>query len=229
MAIKQEHPSGSPLSLQRLTAAFAQMLGGSPIADQSLDGQQLGGIDPPQAGPARDSCEIGPRSIVEAILFVGAEGGRPRTAEELAGAMRDVTPDEVRQAVVELNEAYERDAAPYEIAGGAGGYRLRLREAMGRMRDKFHGRVKQASLSPTALEVLSVVAYRQPTTAATIDRLRGVRSGPLLTQLVRRGLLRRERPEETTGEPRFLTTDRFLQFFRLDSLEQLPRAAELDD
>ncbi len=182
-----------------------------------------------EEGPTRDACEIGPRSIVEAILFVGAEGGRPRTAEELAKVMRDVTPDEVHQAVAGLNQAYERDAAPYEITGGAKGYRLELREAMGRMRDKFHGRVKEARLSPTALEVLSVVAYRQPTTAATIDQLRGVRSGPLLTQLVRRGLLRRERPTDEAGEPHYLTTDRFLRFFRMDSLDQLPRAAELDD
>lgn len=205
----------SPLSLQRLTAAFAQMLGGA--------------HDAPDEAPAPPPSAVSPKGIIEAILFVGAENGRPRTAEELASEMRDVTPEEVRAAVAELNDEYQRDAAPYEIADRAEGFRLQLREDLQRVRDKFYGRVKEVRLSPKALEVLSVVAYRQPTTAAAVDKLRGVSSGPLLSQLVRRGLVRRELAGEPGGQGRYFTTDRFLQFFRLDSLEQLPRAAELDD
>lgn len=211
-------PAGSPLSLQRLTAAFAQMLGGVSQADVAVAEE-----------PAGDPCEISPRSIVEGILFVGSQDQRPHTAEQLAQSMRDVTPTEVHQAVAELNEGYERDGSPYCIHGGAEGYRLTLRDEMSRMRDKFYGRVREARLSPKALEVLSVVAYKQPTTAGAIDALRGTRSRPLLTQLVRRGLVKRETSKTGQGEPCYCTTDRFLAFFRLEGLEQLPRAAELDD
>ncbi|MCA9239003.1 MAG: SMC-Scp complex subunit ScpB [Planctomycetales bacterium] len=217
MADSTTSPTAAPLSLKRLTAAFAQMLGGS--REQ-----------PPQAtGPKQDPCEIGPRSIVEAILFVGAEDGRARTREELAAVMRDVTAEEVDQAVDELNSLYERDGAAYEILRSASGYRLTLRDSLLRVRDRFYGKVKQARLSPAALEVLSLVAYRQPMTGAAIDNLRGARSGPLLSQLVRRGLLRQERADSGDQAARYLTTPRFLQAFRLSSLDQLPRAAELDD
>lgn len=216
MSESTTNPNGSPLSLKRLTAAFAQMLGG-------------GREESPAGAPNQDPCEICPRSIVEAILFVGAEDGRASTREQLAAAMRDVTPGEVDQAVVELNELYERDGSAYEITTSAAGYRLTLRESLTRVRDRFYGKVKEARLSPAALEVLSLVAYRQPMTGAAIDTLRGSRSGPLLSQLVRRGMLRQERADSGDKEARFTTTDRFLQVFRLSSLDQLPRAAELDD
>lgn len=218
MATHHSKKNNAPLSLQRLTAAFSQMLGGS-----SGDAVAVEDSSP------RDPCEISPRSIVEAILFVGADDARPRTAEVLSEEMRDVSPEEVHQAVEELNQQYRRDAAPYEIASGAEGYRFVLREEMARMRDKFHGRVREAKLSPRALEVLSVVAYRQGTTVASVDKLRGSRSGSLLTQLVRRGLVRREQAAGDSREAHYFTTDRFLHFFRLENLEQLPRAAELDD
>ncbi|TWT74625.1 Segregation and condensation protein B [Posidoniimonas polymericola] len=214
------------MSLQRLTAAFAQMLGDAPADDADahdpstdLSAGFSGAVDPDAVCPKR---------IVEAILFVGADGGRPRTAEELAAAMRDVTTEDVREAVAQLNAEYERDASAMVVTDRAEGYKLQLREELGRVRDKFYGRVKEVRLSPKALEVLSVVAYRQPTTAAAIDKARGVPSSTLLAQLVRRGLVRCDCGGD--GQPsRYSTTGRFLRFFGLDSVEQLPRAAELDD
>ena len=79
---------------------------------------------------------------------------------------------------------------------------------------KFYGRVKEARLSQAAVEVLAVVAYRQPLTRDEIDALRGRPSGGLLAQLVRRQLLRIERPEDRPRQPKYLTTDRFLAAVR---------------
>lgn len=209
--------SRSPLSLKRLTAAFAQMLGSPGVGGES------------DTSPQRDPCEISPRSIVEAVLFVGAEDNQPRTAEELAAGMRDVSAEEVVAAIGQLNELYERDAAPYRVVQRDGGYLLELREELHRLRDNLHGRTKEAKLSPAALEVLSVVAYQQPTTAVTIDGMRGKRSGALLSALVRRGLVRLDRPAENPDQPHYHTTDRFLRLFGLAHIDQLPRAAEMDD
>ena len=87
--------------------------------------------------------------------------------------MRGVSPAEVDAAVAELNALYDADATPYRIDHSHGGYRLVLRDEFERMRDKFYGRVREAKLSPAAIEVLSIVAYNQPVTAAQIDELRG--------------------------------------------------------
>ena len=224
MASQQASVSGdvtkgeSPLSLNRLTAAFAQMLGGAKPDTEPNEDEPTGAVDP---------CEISPRSIVEAVLFVGGPDNPPRTAEELAQAMRDVSAAEVAEAVAQLNELYQRDATPYHIVEEQGGYRLALREEMLRIRDKFHGRVKETKLSSAAMEVLSIIAYQQPITAGHVEKLRGVRSGSLLASLVRRGLVRLDRSDPAVLE--YHTTDRFLRVFGLQAIEQLPRASEMED
>jgi segregation and condensation protein B len=228
--------NSAPLSLSRLRAAFAQMLGAEPAAElprpataaalqaksAKLRKQEV------QMSPATDPCEISPRTVVEAILFVGRTDDRPFSARELAAAMRGVSPAEVEAAVKELNQAYERDTAPYEITASSEGYRLALHDDFARMRDKFHGRLREAKLSPTAVEVLSVVAYHQPTTADAINELRGTSSGAALAWLVRRKLVKVGRSEDKGGNPTYSTTDRFLRLFGLESVADLPRGEELE-
>jgi segregation and condensation protein B len=223
----------SPLSLGRLRAAFAQMLGDGSADDSSVAAEAT--VPNRTALPAKtdhgsdqDSCEISPRTIVEAMLFVGRADGGSISAREMAAAMRGVSPAEIDAAVAELNGLYERDAAPYHIVGSAPGYRLVLRDEFGRMRDKFLGRLKEAKLSPATVEALSVVAYHQPTTAEAVSELRGTPSGTALASLVRRKLVRIDRPADRGEPPRYSTTDRFLRLFRLENVAALPRSEELE-
>ena len=218
----------SPLSLSRLRAAFAEMLGAEsktptpPLAEVSSPEQIERTIVP-------DPCEISPRTVVEAMLFVGRPDDRPFSAREMAAAMRGVSPAEIEAVVAELNSNYERDAAPYEIVGSAEhGYRLALRNELHRMRDKLNGRTREAKLTPAAIEVLSIVAYSQPTTVEAINELRGTPSGPALASLVRRKLVRVDRPADRREPPQYWTTDRFLRLFGLESVAALPRSEELE-
>src|SRR5262249_30684535 len=123
--------------------------------------------------PSPDPCEINPRSVAEAMLFMGRPDNGTFSSREMAAAMRGCSPAEIDAAVLELNAHYDRDGAPYEIVGSSNGYRLALRDEFARVRDKFHGRVREAKLSRAALEVLSIVAYNQPTTGEAINQLRG--------------------------------------------------------
>jgi segregation and condensation protein B len=168
--------------------------------------------------------------VVEAMLFVGRPENGLLTAREMAAAMRGVSPAEVDAAVAELNTVYERDGAPYHIEGSSHGYRLTLRQEFARLRDKYYGRVREARLSPAALEVLSVVAYNQPVTIAQIDELRGRPSGAVLATLVRRQLVRLERhSDHPGGASRYWTTDRFLRLFGLESAAGLPQDEEVSE
>jgi segregation and condensation protein B len=221
----------APLSLSRLRAAFAQMLGAepeNPAAPAAKASASKASAPPKEVVAAQDPCEISPRSVAEAMLFVGRPDDRALSSRELAAAMRGVSPGEIDDAVIELNHLYERDAAPYEIVGTAQGYRLALRQEFGRMRDKFYGRVREAKLSPAAVEVLSIVAYNQPTTVADVNELRGEASGPVLASLVRKKLVRMERSEDRSEQPRYWTTDRFLRLYGLESVAALPRSEELE-
>jgi segregation and condensation protein B len=166
--------------------------------------------------------------VVEAMLFVGRPDGSAFTARQLAAAMRGVSPAEIEAAVAELNAAYLRDEAPYHIVAAADGYSLKLRDELHRMRDKLSTRVREARLTPAAVEVLSIVAYNQPTTVDAINELRGAPSGPVVQSLVRRKLVRVERPAERGEAPHYSTTDRFLRLLGLETAAAMPRNEELE-
>lgn len=89
---------------------------------------------------------------------------------------------------------------------------------------------RAATLSPAALEVLTVVAYRQPVTRAFIDQLRGVDSGGTLAGLAEKQLIEEAGRLEVPGRPiLYRTTERFLQAFALESLDDLPALPALTE
>jgi segregation and condensation protein B len=221
-----ESPRDSPLSLSRLREAFAAMLGEGSRESKAKSHQS--GIMQPTKAARPTPCAINPRSVVESMLFVGRPDNGPISARELAAAMRGVSPKEIEAVVLDLNAVYDADRTPYHIDQSDGGYRLVLRPEFERVRDKFYGRVKEARLSPTVVEVLSVLAYNQPATLEQLNELRGSPCGAALATLVRRKLVRLERVPNTAKSPRYSTTERFLQLFGLESLEALPRSEELE-
>jgi segregation and condensation protein B len=177
------------------------------------------------AGDDQSAAEVTPLTILEAMLFVGHPLGEPLTSEQIAGLMRGVRPVEIDELVEELNATYRRDEAVFHVASHGAGYRLELRPEWGPVRDRFYGRVKEARLSQSAVDVLAIVAYQQPINAGDVDRLRGKASGGVLGQLVRRDLLAIERPEPKSP-PIYRTTTRFLDLFGLDEIGDLPQSVE---
>jgi segregation and condensation protein B len=173
-------------------------------------------------------CEINARSVAEAVLFVGRPDNSAISAREMAGIMRGVSPAEIHSAVAELNSIYDADMTPYKIESSNHGYRLVLRLEYERMRDKFYGRVREAKLSPAALEVLSIIAYNQPLTLEELNQMRSVPSGAVVATLVRRQLVRLEHAADPGDASRYWTTDRFLRLFGLESVAALPRSEELE-
>jgi segregation and condensation protein B len=230
-------PSDDGLSLEELSQAYAALLAkgsdpysSTPAEDNSAGVSAASSVLPDEAASAAEetdaaaACEITPRSILEAILFVGHPSGEPLTSERIAHLMRGVLPAEIDELVGELNAEYTAAGAPYSIVSVGPGYELALRPDFGPLRDVFYGRIREARLSPATIDVLAVVAYHQPVTAETIDRLRGRPSGAILSQLVRRDLLSIERPADKSAKPVYRTTGRFLQLFGIDDISELPRS-----
>ncbi len=163
--------------------------------------------------------------IVEALLFVG---GAPLTAIRAAEIVRGLTPEQFTEAVATLNSDYRRQGRPYTIQAQGQGHVLTLRPRFRGVLSKLYGTTREARLSPAAIDVLALVAYRQPATKQEIDSLRGVESGSLLRQLVRRGLIVvAQRGDATQREVAYGTTARFLKLFGLTSLDDLPRTQDL--
>jgi segregation and condensation protein B len=105
---------------------------------------------------------------------------------------------------------------------------LQLRPAFASLHNAFYGRIREAKLNQSAIDVLAIVAYHQPIGQEEIDRLRGKPSGAILSQLARRDLVRFERPSESKAKPVYRTTERFLDVFGLDDLTGLPQSQETD-
>ena len=230
-------PDDQGLSLEDLGQAYAALLNKGadpyPQAEESAGHAPAAQLledefAPALAGADEAACDITPRSILEAMLFVGHPTGEPLTSERIAALMRGVRPAEIDDLVRQLNEEYAAEDAPYAILSAGPGYQLALQPEFGPLRDHFYGRLREARLSQAAVDCLAIIAYHQPIAADQIDRLRGKPSGHILSQLVRRDLLRIDRPADTRAKPTYATTERFLDLFGLENLQELPRSQEIE-
>lgn len=120
-----------------------------------------------------------------------------------------------------------------------GGIRLQLHEGEARLVTapenveivhRYLGTARPPPLSPAVLEALTVVAYRQPVTRGEIEATRGANSDRAVQTLLARGLIEERGPKPTLGRPmRYGTTFGFLEYFGLDSLDDLPPVPDEED
>lgn len=165
-----------------------------------------------------------PLQIVEALLFVG---GHPLTFVEVSDAIRGISVEQFREIIDTLNRVYRTQQRPYEIAHQAEGHVLRVLPRHAALREKLFGGPREARLNQTALDVLSLVAYRQPVGKGEIDAIRGADSAGIMRQLVRLGLIAIiHRDDNDPKNAYYGTTARFLEIFRLRDLDDLPKLGE---
>lgn len=222
------------LSLDELSAAYAEAIG-EPI-EYDVTSVEDGGEEDTEAvadefiqeEPDSHAGELSPRTILEAMLFVGRPDNETLNSRELAALMRGVSPQEIDQIVVELNDEYQQQNHAFCIVPEGGGYRLALRPDLAPIRENFYGKIRTAQLSQAAVDVLALIAYQQPITRSEVDEFRGKPSGALINQLLRRQLVSLERPPDEPKKALFRTTDRFLDFFGIESLKDLPHSHDLD-
>ncbi len=178
-----------------------------------------------EASSPVDASRVTPKQVVEAALFVG---GRPLTTKKLNSLLRGESDhDAVESAIAELNQQYAGEGRPYEISLGEGGYRMTLLPEFDRIRNRVFGLgPKEIRLSQDALEVLAVVAYRQPVSRQDVETAWNRNASGVLQQLVRRELIVIQREGKSRKNVKYSTSPRFLSLFGLGSLEELPQADE---
>ena len=154
--------------------------------------------------------------VLEALLFVADE---PLTAGALAAASGS-SEGAVRKALKSLAADYE--ARGLRLMEDGRRYQLVTAPAYGRYVEDFLGGPGQR-LSRAALEVLTIVAYRQPCTRPDIEAIRGVNSDRLVATLEVRGLVEETGTADSPGRPKlYRTTMRFLEHFGIESPDGLP-------
>lgn len=157
-------------------------------------------------------------AALEALLFVAKE---PLPCQRLAEILA-MEPEDVSELLHDLRERYKPDFCGLTVVEVNGGFRLGTKPQVAPYIELLYKQPAQG-LSNAALEVLSIVAYRQPVTRGEIEFLRGVQSDRALSTLVEKGLVEEIGRKEGPGRPLlFGTTEQFLVHFGLNSLSDLP-------
>ena len=166
------------------------------------------------------------RNIVEAILFIADQPVSLRTLEKLFDG--EFTKDDLSQLLTELGQEYQNRRSPLEVREIAGGWQISTRpEFAPWIRKVFKDRLTYR-LSNSAMETLSIIAYKQPITRGEIEEIRGVEVSAVLDTLVERHLVKIAGRKEAIGRPLLYgTTHDFLRSFGLKRLEDLPSVESL--
>jgi len=165
------------------------------------------------------------KRVLEAIFFSHPE---PLGLKDLQRLLPEWKKEDLEGALKELIRDYELLGLSFKLQEVAGGYQFRTLPEYA----QWVRRVKKVTplkLSKAALEVLAIIAYRQPITRAEVETIRGVDSGGVISSLLEKGLIKPLGRKETPGRPLLYgTTKKFLEVFGLKSLKDLPSLREIE-
>ncbi|MBU2102427.1 MAG: SMC-Scp complex subunit ScpB [Candidatus Omnitrophota bacterium] len=163
------------------------------------------------------------KAIVESLLFVNE---RPLGLDELASVL-ELDKKEIESVTEELIGEYAQQASGVCIVKVAGGYQMCSRPDNEPWIKKMYRERSKQKLSVAALETLAIIAYKQPITRMEIESIRGVNIDGVVKHLVDLGLIKTEGRKEVIGRPfLYITTRKFLEYFGLNHLKDLPKLEE---
>ncbi|HEL1640394.1 TPA: segregation/condensation protein B [Streptococcus suis] len=164
---------------------------------------------------------------IEVLLFVAGEEGL--TVRNLA-EMLDMTPSAVLQQLEKLADKYQLDSqSGLALLESSNSYKLVTKKDYAELLRIYAKTPINQTMSRALLETLSIVAYKQPITRVEIDDIRGVNSSGAISKLQAFDLIRENGKKEVIGRPNlYVTTEYFLDYMGINSLEELPDVSDLD-
>ncbi len=166
-------------------------------------------------------------AVLEVLIFMASDPISTETLCKLTG----YSPDDVETLLKSLEALYEQPGHGLQLVKVAGGYQLATRPEYSLFIEKMlQEKAKEPDLSRAALETLSIIAYYQPITRPKIEAVRGVRVDHILLTLLERGLIKEMGRGDGPGRPiLYGSTDKFLEYFGLKDLHDLPPLQELEE
>ncbi len=162
-------------------------------------------------------------ALCETILFLESE---PLTTKVLSNKAQ-LAEDVVEKCIENLKKKYEAEDSGIELTMITGGWCLVPKKEYWEVLKEFYGSKREGRLSRSALETLSIIAYKQPVTRAEVEQIRGVGVDNMIRLLIERNLIKEVGKKEAPGRPvMFGTTKDFLKLFHLNSIAELPKLDE---
>jgi len=163
------------------------------------------------------------RSIIESLLFIS---GEPLSLERIVAVIEGVDKNELREAIDELAQEYLSQGRGIRIAEVAGGFQIETAKENAEYIARLI-KTRPIRLTKPSLETIAIIAYRQPVTRQEIEHIRGVDSSGVIQTLLEYGFVQIMGRKDVPGRPLIYgTSKRFLEFFRLNSLADLPSLEE---
>ncbi|HEY9487719.1 MAG TPA: SMC-Scp complex subunit ScpB [Chryseosolibacter sp.] len=162
---------------------------------------------------------------IEALIFCSPS---PIKLAEIKSCLSEMfnaeVPDEdILGAIQRLEDKYGSDECAFQLFKAAGGYQFLTKPAYQASISILLKQQSKKRLSTSAMETLSIIAYKQPISKTEIENIRGVNCDYAVQKLVDKGLIEITGKAETIGRPMLYgTTAKFMEYFGISDLVELP-------
>ncbi len=165
------------------------------------------------------------KSACESMMFMW---GEPLESKIVAD-MFSISKDEAYQCFIELKNEYEKEERGIQVREVNGAFQFVTKADNSEYIKRLCTPVKVRRLSQAALEVLAIIAYRQPITKAEIDSIRGIKCDRVIEGLMKKDLVGEKGRSNAIGKPMMYgTTDNFLRQFDIKKLSDLPVIEDIE-
>ncbi len=166
------------------------------------------------------------KSIIESLLFINE---RPIQLSEISQTL-EMKSKEIKIALDELKADYAGRNSGISIVSVAGGFQMCSAPLNEPWIKKMYSSQNKQKLSTASLETLAIIAYKQPITRIEIEQIRGVNVDGVVRKLTELGLIKTAGKKEVVGRPNlYITTRKFLEYFGINSLDDLPNLEDFVD
>lgn len=165
------------------------------------------------------------KSAFESMMFIWGEPLDVKAAAEVF----NISKQDAMELFLELQKEYEMEGRGIVIRQVNQSFQFVTREENAGYIEKLCTPVKTRKLSQSALEVLAIVAYKQPVTKGEIEAIRGIKCDRVMDGLIKKDLVCEKGRSEAVGRPiLYGTTDTFLKHFGFSTLKELPPIDDID-
>lgn len=164
---------------------------------------------------------------IETIIFMS---DRPISIQKIKAQIDNELPLRViHESLQKLQAGYEEKFHGIRLVEVAEGYQFRTKATYSKFVQNLF-KINSLVLTPTALEVLAIIAYKQPVSKNDVEKIRGVDSSHIIRALMDKRLVKISGRSEEIGRPSlFSTTEEFLEVFNLADISALPPEYELEE
>lgn len=165
--------------------------------------------------------------VLEGLLFVTGEDGL--SLEEISNLL-ELSLEEAKDLLKEYEKKLKDSNRGLKLVYLGNKYKLSTKEEHKSYYEKLTNQTMSSTITQAALEVLVIIAYNSPISVGMIDEIRGVSSRDMVRKLLFRGLIEMAGRSDLPGKPMlYKTTDKFLDYFNLSSIDELPELSIPED